>query len=48
MEIEAIDTKNSSTAYVVMYNWLHNCLGLEQEDVSFDYSHGAGTSSPSH
>ena len=23
-------------------------FGLEQEDRSFDYSHGAGTSSPSH
>ena len=23
-------------------------FGLEQEDGSFDYSHGAGTSSPSH
>ena len=47
-EFEAIDTKNSSTAYVVMYNLLHNGFGLEQEDGSFDYSHGAGTSSPSH
>ena len=23
-------------------------FGLEQEDRNFDYSHGAGTSSPSH
>ena len=39
-EFETIDTKNSSTAYVV--------FGLEQKDGSFGYSHGAGTSSPSH
>ena len=38
---EIIDTKNSSTAYVV--------FGLEQEDGGFDYSEdGADTSSPSH
>ena len=44
-EFEMIDTKNSSTAYVVMYYIM--VFGLEQEDGSFSYHQGAGTSSPS-
>ena len=39
-EVEIIDTQNSSTAYVVMYKLI--TYG------SFDYSHGVGTSFPSH
>ena len=42
-----IDTKNRSTVYVVMYKLITYIFGLEQEDGSFDYSHGACTS-PSH
>ena len=44
-EFEMIDTKTSFTAYVVDHIMV---FGLEQEDGSFDYSHGAGTSSQSH
>ena len=41
--------QNSSTAYVVML-WIDYLMvfGLEQEDGSFNCSHGAGTSSLSH
>ena len=31
-EFDMINTKNSSAAYVVSINWLHNAFGLEQED----------------
>ena len=35
-----IDTKNSSTAYVVMYKLIIECFfGLKQEDGSFNYAH---------
>ena len=37
------DTKNPSTVYDN-----EMVCRLQQEDVGFDYSHGAGTSSPSH
>ena len=44
-----IDTKNSSAAYVVIYKINYMMVfGLKQADGSFDYSHGTGTSSPSH
>ena len=46
-----IDTKNSSTAYVVMYKLITFFImvfGLQQEDGSYNYSHGVGTSSASH
>ena len=49
MKFEMIDNKNSSTAYVVMYRFAYMMVfGIEQKDGSFDYSHGSGTSSPSH
>ena len=49
MEFEMIDTQNSSSAYVVIYNLIMRCFfGLEQEDGRFNYSHVAGTSPPSH
>ena len=45
----SIDSKNSSTAYVILYEligiWV---FGPEQEGGSLGRSHGAGTSSPSH
>ena len=44
-----IDTKISSIAYVVMRKLITQCLfGLEQEDVSLNYCHAAGTSPPPH
>ena len=47
-EFEMIDTKNSSTLCDNVYIDYIIAFGLEQDDGSFDYSHGAGTSSPSH
>ena len=47
-EFEMIDTKNFYTADVVMYYFDYVLVfGLEQEDGNFNYSHDAGTSSPS-
>ena len=43
-ELEKIDTKNCSTAYVLI-DYI-TIFGLEQADWSFDHSHRVGTSSP--
>ena len=50
-EFGIIDSKNSSTAYVILYeliNWLTHDFCTRTGGWEFDGSHGAGTSSPSH
>ena len=47
-EFDMINTKNSSTAYVVIYKLITQCFWTGTGGWEFNHSHGAGTSSPSH
>ena len=47
LEIEIIDSKNSSTGYVILYELIDSWV-LDSNRWEFGYSHGAGTSSPSY
>ena len=47
-EFGIIDSKNSSTAYVILYELIYTWFLDSNRGWEFDRSHGAGTSSPSH
>ena len=47
-EFGIIDSKNSSTAYVILYELVDTWFWTRTGGWEFDRSHGAGTSSPSH
>ena len=47
-EFGIIDSKNSSTAYIILYELIETLFWNRTGGWEFDRTHGAGTSSPSH